>query len=426
MKINPAQQFRGTIKVPGDKSISHRALIFAALGMGVSDVTGLSEGADVRSTRRCLEALGVTFKSEFDRTLVYGVGLNGLSAPSGPLDCGNSGTTMRLLMGVLAGQKFDSVLVGDESLSSRPMDRVAEPLRAMGAKIELSGKCAPVRITGSKLMGAKHELKIPSAQIKSALLLAGLYAKGPTQISGRIDGRDHTERMFPEFGVTIKKSGSSTIALHELGRDDLLEPSVVEVPGDLSSAAYWIAGATLVKKSKLIIENVSLNPTRMGFLNVLERMGANLQVKIVNSHGEPFGNISVEHASLKGTTITEKEVPSLIDELPLIAVLAAFASGATEVRGAKELRVKETDRIGAIVKNFSALGVKIEEFEDGFKIQGPQNMNFGSAQSFHDHRIAMAFSIAAMATNGGTIADSDCVNISYPTFYQDLERLAHG
>jgi 3-phosphoshikimate 1-carboxyvinyltransferase len=428
MKIQPAKQFRGTIRVPGDKSISHRALIFSALASGVSDVSGLSEGQDVQSTTKCLKALGIDFKNEFDRTLVYGKGLQGLMAPVGNLDCGNSGTTMRLLMGVLAGQNFESTLVGDDSLNARPMDRVAEPLRAMGAKIELTnGKFAPVRISPSGgLVGQKHKLTIPSAQIKSSILLAGLYAEGATEISGRIDGRDHTERLFPEFGIAVRKSSGVLTLTPELDRSDLLEPSVIQVPGDLSSAAFWIAGATLIRNSKLTLQNVSLNPTRMGFLNVLERMGAKIQIKIVNPHGEPFGDIQIEYAPLNGTTISEKEVPSLIDELPLIAVLASFAEGVTEVRGAKELRVKETDRIGAVVKNFRALGVRIEEFEDGFKIQGPQTITFGAAQSFHDHRIAMAFSIAAMATKGGVIGDSDCVAISYPTFFSDLERLANG
>ncbi len=434
MKIVPARHFCGSIQVPGDKSISHRALILGSLASGVTDITGLSEGQDVLTTLKCLEVLGVSFKKNLNQILVYGKGLESLEAPAQTLDCGNSGTTMRLLMGVLAGQNFSSRLTGDSSLMKRPMERVAIPLRKMGAQIQLSEKgCAPVEILPVPFLhGISYSLEIPSAQIKSALLLAGLFAKGDTVLSGRVDGRDHLERMFPEFGVSVfKDSKTSTLRLvPPTDRKECLEPTVLQVPGDMSSAAFWIAAACLIKNSHLEIKNVSLNPSRLGFLNVLERMGAQIQVQIIQSQGEPFGNLKVSYSQLRGTQISASEVPALIDELPLIAVMGACASGVTEVKGAEELRVKETDRIQAIAQNFEKMGIQFETFNDGFRIQGRQKFRPTILDSFHDHRIAMAFSVAALVaaheTQGeSVIENSDCVAISYPDFYQDLKRLAY-
>jgi len=424
-KIDPVTRLEGSPVIPGDKSISHRAQLFAALAEGRSEIVGLSNGEDVTSTRECLKAMGVKFEGENGSYFVDGVGLRGLKASAKPLDCGNSGSTIRMLMGILAGQTFSSTLIGDESLSKRPMGRVADPLREMGAHIDLTlGKFCPMTVAGrGKLKAMTHDLKVASAQVKSAIILAALYADGETKLTGKIQSRDHTEKFLPHFGGQLDVTDESIT----LKGGQTLRPAKTVVPGDPSSAAFWLAAAAIVPGGHVRMKNILLNPTRTGFQNALSRMGANLTEKVTSRDPEPVGEVELRQAPLKGITIVKEEVASLIDELPMLAVLAAYATGTTEVRGAEELRVKETDRIEAVATNFRALGGKIETFEDGFRIVGPQKLNGGKVNSFHDHRIAMAFAIGALGAKGPvTIERSESVNISYPTFFETLRSLTHG
>ena len=421
-KVRPATRLSGKPVIPGDKSISHRALMFGALAKGKTRVSHLLDSEDVNSTWRCLEAMGVKITRQKEEILVEGSGIRGLKAPSQILDCGNSGTTIRHMMGILAGQSFDATLTGDASLSKRPMKRIAEPLRLMGAQIELTaGNLAPVKMSGvGKLKAIDYSLPVASAQLKSALLLAALYAEGTTVIRGLIQSRDHTERFLPYFGVPISVTEA---AISVRGGGELLGADV-KVPGDPSTAAFWIAGATLVPGSDIELDNISLNPTRTGFIEVLRRMGARIETEITSSEPEPVGKIRIRYAPLKGTVVLPHEVPSLVDEVPLLAVLACFAEGETDIQGAEELRVKESDRIEATAKNLRAMGAKVETKHDGFVIHGPQKLKGAQIDSMDDHRIAMAFSIAALQAEGQTeIIDSQCVAISYPGFYNDLDIL---
>lgn len=419
--LSPASCFKGTITVPGDKSLSHRALLFGALAQGKTRVTGLLKSADVRATQACLEALGVRFEKQGDEIIIHGVGLQGFKKPDVALDCGNSGTTMRLMMGLLAGQDFEAVLTGDASLCKRPMKRIAGPLRNMGAEITLTdGDFAPVNIKGGRLQAVEYELPVASAQLKSALLIAALFADGETRLTGKILSRDHTERLLPAFGCPVAVR-DDRVALYG-GR--VLKGTSVKIPGDISSAAFWMAGACLVEGAEIEMDNVSLNPTRRGFLDVLGRMGANIEEEVTTPLPEPLGQVKISYAPLKGTVIEADEVPRLIDEIPLIAVLGARAEGVTEIRGAKELRVKESDRLEAVAKNLRAMGAKIELREDGFKIEGPQTLHGADIETFSDHRIAMAFAIASLAANSPSrINDRDCVNISYPGFFDELASI---
>ncbi len=414
-------RFRGRPVIPGDKSISHRGLLFGAMAEGRSEVTGILESGDVQSTARCLRALGVRIESSGDRTWIEGMG-TGFRPPAEPLDCGNSGTTMRLLMGVLAGRPLSATLVGDSSLIKRPMRRVAEPLRMMGAKIDLAqDNFAPLTIHGCRLHGIDYDLKIASAQIKSAIILAALTADGVTRISGEIHSRDHSERLLAHYGAKVETLPSGVIQIEGPQR---LRSGSLRVPGDPSAAAFWMAAASLVPSASVEMENVSLNPTRIGFLRALQRMGADIAIEITTQEPEPAGSIRVKARELRATEIMPDEVPSLIDELPLIAVLASQAEGRTVVRGAEELRVKESDRIEAVAANLRAMGAKIETLPDGFVIEGPQDLRGAEIESFHDHRIAMAFSIAGLVASGETtILASDCVSISYPAFYETLKEL---
>ena len=419
--LSRAKSFRGRPKIPGDKSISHRGLILGALASGTSEVLDILEGEDVQSTARCLRDLGVAISKNGNKTLIEGIGTRGFQIPKSILDCGNSGTTMRVMMGVLAGRTIIAQMTGDASLVRRPMKRVSEPLKLMGADFKLTNEnFAPLTVTGTKIHAIDYELKIASAQIKTAILMAALTAEGTTRLRGEIGSRDHTERLLPHFGVEIKTS-ETEIAL--TGGQKMIS-NTVKVPGDPSTAAFWIGAASLVPGSLLELENISLNETRIGCIRVLERMGALIKTEITTHHPEPVGKIRVEANALKGVFISKVEVPSLIDELPLLAVLATQATGVTEVRGAEELRVKESDRIEAIAMNLRAMGAEIEVFEDGFRIEGPQKLNGALIKSVHDHRIAMAFSIAALVAEGETtIQDSECVAISYPNFYETLEGL---
>ncbi len=425
IRIEPTRSFEGIPEIPGDKSISHRAQLFGALAVGRSEILGLSGGEDVTSTWRCLTALGVKFEKKGKSLFVDGVGLRGFKGSSAPLDCGNSGSTIRMLMGILAGQTFKSVLVGDESLSRRPMGRVSEPLALMGAKIALSNKSfTPVTVEGvGELKAMDYQLTVASAQVKSAILFAALYAKGETHLTGEILSRDHTERLLPYFGAAISVSPEKI----SLKGGQTLKAAKVTVASDPSSAAFWWAAACVVKGGVVRTGNVLLNPTRVGFLRALGRMGAKITERVTSREPELVGEVEVRQAPLKGVTIDKAEVASLIDELPMLAVLAAYAEGVTEVRGAEELRVKETDRIEAIAVNFRAIGGEIEVFEDGFRIKGPQKLKGAKVDSLGDHRIAMAFAVGALGAEGSTlIQNAESVNISYPGFFETLARLSRG
>jgi 3-phosphoshikimate 1-carboxyvinyltransferase len=420
--IRRAARFQGKPKIPGDKSISHRGLILGALAEGQTQVLDILDSGDVQSTARCLRALGVKITQSGNKTLVEGVGARGFSLPTETLDCGNSGTTIRLLMGVLAGRGVNARLTGDGSLVKRPMKRVAEPLRLMGAQFTLTNNdYAPLSVAAAQLKGIDYQLKIASAQIKSAIMLAALSAQGTTTITGEIHSRDHTERLLGHFGVKVGTSDQYV----RIEGGQKLRAATVHVPGDPSTAAFWMGAASFVPGSDVQMENIALNPTRIGFLRALQRMGANVNIELTSELPEPVGRIHVKHGTLKGVHITAAEVPSLIDELPLMAVLATQAQGVTLVEGADELRVKESDRIEAVAKGLRAMGAVIETRPDGYRIEGPQKLRGASIQTFDDHRIAMAFSVAGLVAEGATVIhDAECAGISYPEFYDTLEQLA--
>jgi 3-phosphoshikimate 1-carboxyvinyltransferase len=421
-RIDPVRKLvaRTPVRIPGDKSISHRSLMFGAMAHGTTEVTNLLEGADVLSTWACMEAMGARIERTGSTIVAHGAG--GLKAPARDLDCGNSGTSMRLLMGILAGQPFAARFVGDESLSRRPMKRISAPLIQMGAEIDLTGgNTAPLTVRGrAPLKPIDFTLPVASAQLKSAVLLAGIFAEGTTRVRGLIHSRDHTERLLPHFGVQV-----------DIGADEIsvrggqkLTAAPVHVPGDISSAAFWIAAATLVPDTVLELKNISLNPSRVGILHALKRMGANIETELTAKHPEEVGTLRIRSARLKATTIEGDEIPALIDEIPMIAVLASQAEGTTIIRGAEELRVKETDRIEAVAKGLRTMGVTLETFEDGLSITGPQKLKGAQIDSELDHRIAMAFSIAGLIAEGPTEIDgSECVDISYPTFFTTLREL---
>ena len=424
ISLRSVRRFQGSPKIPGDKSISHRGLIFGALAAGTSEVIDILEGEDVNSTAHCLRALGVKIMQAGNRTQIEGIGTQGFKNPAGVLDCGNSGTTMRVMMGVLAGRNIEATLTGDHSLVKRPMKRVAEPLRLMGAKFVLTQEnFAPLTVSGTGIHGIEYSLKIASAQIKTAILMAAVTAEGTTRLTGEIGSRDHTERLLPHFGCPVQVTDTEIV----LEGGQRMTANQLQVPGDPSTAAFWIAAASLIPGSKLELKGVSLNPTRTGFIEVLKRMGADITTEVTKALPEPVGNIRVQYSNLKGIIVGKDEIPSLIDELPLLAVLATQAEGTTEVHGAEELRVKESDRLEAVAVNLRAMGCTLEIFEDGFKIEGKQKLTGAEIQTFHDHRIAMAFSIAALVAAGETqIQDAECVAISYPGFYEHLKELTQN
>ncbi|MDH4468045.1 MAG: 3-phosphoshikimate 1-carboxyvinyltransferase [Bacteriovoracaceae bacterium] len=420
--IKRPQSFVGSsILIPGDKSISHRGLILGAIAQGLTEVVDILEGEDVQSTGKCLRALGVKIWKEGRSTWIEGVGRKGFQTPTENLDCGNSGTTMRVMMGVLAGSTIEATLFGDASLSKRPMKRVCGPLREMGAEIILTNEnFSPLTIKGSALQGINYELKIASAQIKTAIILAALQAKGTTTIFGEVGSRDHTERLLESFQANIKVSSGE---IHIPGSQYLKAAKVI-VPSDPSTAAFWIAAAALIPNSQLELQNISLNPTRTGFIEVIKRAGVKIETKTHIQNPEPIGKVRVQHSLLKGFTIEKDEVPSLIDEIPLLAVLATQCEGTTVISGAEELRVKESDRIEAVATNLRSMGAVIETYPDGFKIVGPQTLKGATIKTFHDHRIAMAFSVAGLVADGETIIeDAQCAAVSYPDFYLDLKKL---
>ena len=406
--------------MPGDKSITHRAFLMAAIAEGVTEVHGASPAGDCSSTRRCLAALGVRFETDSQSSLLRIHGGDGLIAAPEALDCGNSGTTLRLLMGLLAGSSFESLLAGDESLSQRPMERVARPLRTMGARIETTGDRPPVRLLGSHLRGAAITPEAASAQIKSAILLAALGAHGTTTITEAVPTRDHTERMLPAFGGVIRSDGTAIT----LDGPQRLRSTRIAIPGDPSSAAPFIVAALVLRDSEVVIEDVLLNPHRIRYLDVLREMGARIETTVMSSAStEPAGRIVARSSSLRGVSLDPADVPAVVDELPILAVAGAFAEGRFEVRGASELRVKESDRIASMARGLSVMGVRIDEREDGFCVEGGAALRGGHLQSYGDHRIAMALSVAALGARGDSeLSGAEAVSISLPGFFTELAR----
>lgn len=420
-----AEKLRGTVTVPGDKSISHRSVMFASLAEGTSKISGFLEGADCLSTIACFRKMGIEIEKLKNpgHILVHGRGLHGLCAPSSTLDAGNSGTTTRLISGILAAQPFTSRLTGDASIQKRPMKRIIEPLSRMGAQIksERGNGCAPLLIEGAPLHGIHYTTNVASAQVKSAILLAGLYADGETRVTEPYVSRNHSEIMLRLFGADISSEGTTAL----LRPGNALYAHNIQVPGDISSAAYFIAAGSLVPGSEVLIKNVGINPTRDGILKAARMMGAHLTLEnIRDDGGEPCVDILVRSASLHGCEIGGSLIPTLIDELPVIAVMAACAQGTTVIRDAAELKVKESDRISVMVENLRAMGCEIEATDDGMIIHGGRPLHGAVIDSHNDHRIAMSFAVAALIADGETqIAGGDCVAISYPTFYEHLKAL---
>lgn len=422
VRLRPGVAFSGEMAVPGDKSITHRALLFGALADGETRIRGWLDAGDCRSTWRCLEALGVPIRQEGDALVVSGAGPEAWREPSDVLDCGNSGTTMRLLLGALAGRPFFTVLTGDDSLRTRPMGRVAEPLRAMGAWVDGrdGGRRAPLAIRGGELRGIRWQSPVASAQVKSALLLAGLQAGGVTEILEPAPSRDHSERLLGAFGVRVRSDGEST----SIEGGQRLLATDVQVPGDISAAAFFFVAAALVPGSCITVRGVGVNPTRTGVLDALSAMGA--AVKVVprgNWAGEPVADVTVASPpqGLSGVQIAGQDIPRVIDEIPVLAVAAALARGTTEIRDASELRVKESDRLAAIAAGLSRMGARVEELPDGLRIQGVERLRGALVDAQGDHRIAMALAVAALAAEGETvIAGADSVTISFPEFFRLL------
>jgi 3-phosphoshikimate 1-carboxyvinyltransferase len=424
MKKGP---LKGEITVPGDKSISHRAVMLGSLAEGITEVTNFLHGADCLSSIRCFRQLGVEIINEpsSDSVIIHGKGLHGLKQPFDILDVGNSGTTMRLICGILSGQNFDITLTGDESIQRRPMDRILSPLKMMGANIQsIKGNaCAPLQIKEAfhELMGIHYNSPVASAQIKSCILLAGLYAKEETSVTEPSISRNHTEKMLAEFGAMVHSANNTATIFPNSN----LTGRKIAVPGDISSAAYFIVAGLIVPNSEILIKNVGINPTRDGILCVCRQMGGDITLENVVNHGnEPSADILVRHSGLHGIEIGGSIIPSLIDEIPIIAVLACFAKGNTVICDAAELKIKESNRIDVMVNNLTRMGADIIATEDGMIIRGGNPLHGAVIKSRADHRIAMSFAIAGlMAYKETTINDCDCVNISYPGFYEDLKKL---
>lgn len=426
MKFTKAPCLKGEITIPGDKSISHRSVMFGSLAKGTTEITGFLEGADCLSTISCFRQMGIDIERTGDTVLVHGKGLRGLTAPNKVLDCGNSGTTTRLLSGILSPQAFDVTITGDESIQKRPMNRIIQPLTQMGADItslENNG-CAPLRICGKKLHGIHYLSPVASAQVKSAILLAGLYAEGETRVTEPYLSRNHSELMLKQFGAQV--STQENTALIRPAKE--LYGCKVDVPGDISSAAFFIAAGLMVPGSEILIKHVGINPTRSGILSVCQAMGG--QISLLNEQyktGEPTADILVRHSSLHGTKIGGAVIPTLIDELPILAALACFAEGETVIQDAAELKVKESNRISAMAAGLSAMGANVTETEDGMVIRGGKPLHGSTIESHFDHRIAMTFAVAGLCAEGETeVLDAECVNISYPGFYRDLMGLIQG
>ncbi len=416
---------RGEITIPGDKSISHRSIMFGSLAEGTTEIHGFLKGADCLSTISCFRQMGIDITETNGIIHVQGNGLHGLSAPANTLDVGNSGTTTRLMSGILSGQNFTSILSGDESLNSRPMKRIMTPLTMMGADIESihHNGCAPLKITGKNLHSIHYNSPVASAQVKSAVLLAGLYADGVTSVTEPALSRNHTELMLESFGATVTKNHLTAA----ITPPDNLYGQKIIVPGDISSAAFFLVAGLITPNSEILIKNVGTNPTRNGILKVCEAMGADLTyLNEKNGKGEPVADILVRTSSLHGTVIEGSIIPTLIDELPVIALLACFAEGTTIIKDAQELKVKESNRIDLMADNLNAMGARVTATEDGMIIEGGHPLHGASIFCKYDHRIAMTFAIAGINADGETdIIDSECVNVSYPAFFKDLEYLSN-
>jgi 3-phosphoshikimate 1-carboxyvinyltransferase len=419
--IRPARYLAGSIRLPGDKSISHRYAMLGAIAEGTTRLENFSTGADCASTLSCLRTLGVGWKRDGDTVVMQGQGLQ-LQAPKTALDCGNSGSTMRMLSGILAGQEFTSELAGDESLSRRPMARIITPLELMGAKITPGpGNRPPLRITGGRLKAIDYTMPVPSAQVKTSLLFAGLFAEGETGVKEAHRTRDHGEVALRAFGAAVKHEGNEA----QIAGGQKLHGIEAAVPGDLSSAAFFLCAAALFPGSQLVVNSLLMNPTRARLLDILILMGLHVSItQLEEQHGELRGTAQAEGHILKGATLAGADTAALIDEIPVLAAIAPYTEEGVEIRDARELRVKESDRIAAVATNLHAMGAQVEEREDGLKIPGGQKLHGAEIDSFGDHRIAMAFAVAALRAEGETkIHRADAAVISYPGFFQDLEML---
>lgn len=427
--IAPTRGLKGEVTIPGDKSISHRSIMLGSIALGTTEITHFLEGADCLSTIDCFRKMGVEIERKPSSILVHGKGLRGLTAPASTLNVGNSGTTTRLISGILSGQNFATTLSGDDSLNSRPMKRIMTPLNTMGAHIRSlnDNGCAPLHIRPGALHGIHYQSPVASAQVKSAVLLAGLYADSPTSVTEPALSRNHTELMLQGFGAYVATDlhTDGTATAHVEPCKELYGQQIC-VPGDISSAAYFIAAALLVPGSELLVKNVGTNFTRAGFLKVCKAMGADIEtVSQTIEGGESRADLLVHYSHLKGTVIEGDIIPTLIDEIPMIAIMAAFADGQTVIRDAAELKVKETNRIDTVTAGLKAMGADITPTDDGMIIEGTGHLNGASIQSYLDHRIAMAFSVAGLASDGETqIVDSQCVDVSYPEFYATLNSVS--
>lgn len=423
MIFKKTKHLKGEITVPGDKSISHRSIMLGSIASGITEVHGFLNGADCISSMNCFRQMGVDIDYDGSIVTIHGNGLHGLKAPADTLDVGNSGTTTRLMSGILAAQNFSSRVIGDDSICRRPMKRIITPLAMMGADItsERGNDCAPLIINGRKLKGIHYDSPVASAQVKSCVLLAGLYADGETSVTEPYVSRNHTELMLNAFGGSCTTLGTTATVTS----DPVLTGQKIIVPGDISSAAYFLVAGLIAENSEITIKNVGINPTRDGIIDVIKMMGGDITFANVNADsGEPTADITVKTSSLKGCVIEGDIIPKLIDEIPVIAILACFAEGETVIKDAAELKVKESNRIDVMVNNLSAMGADITGTDDGMIIRGGKPLHSAVIHSKKDHRIAMSFAVAAMCAEGETeILDADCVNISYPDFYRDLENL---
>jgi len=426
LTVRRARNLRGSVELPGDKSISHRYAMLAGIAEGASRLENYSTGADCASTLACMRALGVQWeRKDKDNVIeVQGRGM-ALAAPASALDCGNSGSTMRMLSGIVAGQRFTSEMMGDESLSRRPMERVIKPLTAMGARIESEQGKPPLEITGGDLKAIDYTMPVASAQVKSCLLFAGLFADGETRIEEPLRTRDHGEVALRSFGAQVERKSRGPGSEVRIRGGQRLRGVETRIPGDLSSAAFFLCAAGLFPGSELAIPNLLMNPTRARLLDVLMAMGLRISVtQLEEVHGELVGSLQVEGGGLKGATIAGGDAAALIDEIPVLAAIAPYTEKGIEVRDAKELRVKESDRISAVATNLRLMGAEVEEFEDGLRIAGGQTLHGAELDSFGDHRIAMAFAVAALRAEGETvIRGADAAAISYPAFFPTLEGL---
>jgi len=428
--IHPAKALSGSVQMPGDKSISHRYAMLAALAEGTSELRNFAAAADCHSTLACMKALGAGVKVEGTTIHVTGCGLRDLKSSWRALDAGNSGTTIRLLSGILAGQNFKTTISGDESLQKRPMKRVVGPLREMGAEIKArEDNFAPLEIRGGKLRAIEYKMPMASAQVKSAVLLAGLFAEGETIVTEPARTRDHTELPLEAFSAPVERNARVT-KIRGAGSNGSIKLTArnLDVPGDISSAVFFIAAASLFPESSILIQNVGLNPTRTAILDVFAQMGASIQIHSVQSaHGEVIGDLAVKGAALKGGVVSRDTIPLVIDELPMLAALGPYTEEGIEIRDASELRVKESDRIAVLVENLRKMGATVEERPDGLKVAGRSagKLRGAEIEPHGDHRIAMAFAIAGLAADGPTtIRDAECAGVSFPTFYEDLNRVA--